>query len=114
MRDSAAIIGDIHGEAAQFENLILKIKEREPEIELFSLGDMIDRGPDSRGVIELCIKHNIKGILGNHELYLVDLIKNRVLDSIALTPIMGGYQTFSSYGVQNFNSPFKASHSSVS
>lgn len=36
MRDSATIIGDIHGEAAQFENLILKIKERARNRAFFS------------------------------------------------------------------------------
>lgn len=109
MSDSVAIFADVHGEAKMLERLIVEIKKAAGEdVEIFSLGDLIDRGPDSKGVIDLCIEHNVKGIMGNHELWLRNLVRDRVFDSFALEPVMGGEWTFLSYGIYNHKDKNKA------
>jgi serine/threonine protein phosphatase 1 len=64
-------IGDIHGCAKTFFALIEKLDISE-EDEIILLGDYIDRGPDSKGVINTIMAliendYNIKCLLGNHE-----------------------------------------------
>lgn len=64
-------ISDIHGCARTFGLLLNKI-ELTPEDELYLLGDFIDRGPDSKGVLDRIIQlrelgYKIHCTLGNHE-----------------------------------------------
>jgi len=47
-------IGDIHGCSAALERL-LRVVQPEPADKIIALGDYIDRGPDSRGVIDQLI-----------------------------------------------------------
>lgn len=73
------LVGDIHGEREALELLLAKLGYREeggmmthPEgRKLLFLGDYIDRGPDSRGVLRLVRRLVDSGvalaILGNHE-----------------------------------------------
>lgn len=63
------IIGDIHGCLTTLQALIAKAG---PVDQLVSVGDLIDRGPDSLGVIQYCIDNNIQVCLGNHELMMLD------------------------------------------
>jgi serine/threonine protein phosphatase 1 len=58
------VIGDIHGCLSTLKALITKAG---PVDEIISVGDLIDRGPDSLGVVKYCIDNNIKVCLGNHE-----------------------------------------------
>lgn len=61
------IIGDIHG-CAQELFALLDACGRTPDDEIISVGDLIDRGPDPRAVIELFMTDpNACAILGNHE-----------------------------------------------
>ena len=59
-------IGDIHGCADEFEQLLdaLDITEKDRVIQV---GDLINRGPHSGRVLELARKYGIEAILGNHE-----------------------------------------------
>lgn len=63
-------IGDIHGCSAALASVVEAMQIR-PEDTLVPLGDYIDRGPDSRGVIEMLIRLEeeciLVPILGNHE-----------------------------------------------
>jgi serine/threonine protein phosphatase 1 len=45
------VIGDIHGERAQLERVLAKLPFVAPDDTLVLLGDYLDRGPDSAGVI---------------------------------------------------------------
>ncbi len=62
-------IGDIHGCAKSLDGLMhaLKIK---PDDHLIFVGDYIDRGPDSKGVIDRLIAlsktHKCTFLKGNH------------------------------------------------
>ena len=63
-------IGDIHGCLQQLDALLQSIPLT-PDDHLILLGDLIDRGPDSAGVITRILKlsktHHVTTILGNHE-----------------------------------------------
>ena len=49
--DRYIAITDIHGELSKLENVLSKIETRPDDIFVF-MGDYIDRGPDSKGVVE--------------------------------------------------------------
>ena len=60
-------IGDIHGCAREFEDLLDKLDLAKDD-RLILLGDLINRGPDSARVVELAREHATASLLGNHEL----------------------------------------------
>jgi len=93
----ALVIGDIHGDRVALEEIISKAKSKHKDIELYSVGDMIDRGPDSKGVIQLCIDEDIKSISGNHEIWFKQFIKTGAFEKYCLEWIMGGKATIKSY-----------------
>jgi hypothetical protein len=65
------VIGDIHGCADEFEELLALLAPK-PEDQLFLLGDLVNRGPDSHRVIETARSRGAKSLLGNHELRLLN------------------------------------------
>jgi serine/threonine protein phosphatase 1 len=75
------VIPDIHGYSKTLRALIEdKIKPSHTDTVYF-LGDYIDRGPDSKGVIDFIIglqkdKYNIRTLRGNHEDYLLRTYNN--------------------------------------
>ncbi|MBI1213237.1 MAG: serine/threonine protein phosphatase [Alphaproteobacteria bacterium] len=96
-------VGDIHGYADLLDDLIAQI-ERDAEkypgrpIEVVFVGDYVDRGPDSRGVIarlrEWKPAFSVTCLKGNHEQFLVQTIKHPGLE---LVSNMGQDETFASY-----------------
>ncbi len=66
------VIGDIHGCLSTLKALIAKAG---PVDSIISVGDLIDRGEDSFGVIKYCIDNNIQVCLGNHELLALEALK---------------------------------------
>lgn len=65
------VIGDIHGCLSTLQALIAKAG---PVEQIISVGDLIDRGPDSLGVVKYCIDNNIQVCLGNHEFMALEAI----------------------------------------
>jgi serine/threonine protein phosphatase 1 len=69
--------GDIHGEAEKLDEL-LAVMPLAPGDRLVFLGDYVDRGPDSRGVIDRLIElsgiYSCVFLLGNHESMLLDFL----------------------------------------
>jgi serine/threonine protein phosphatase 1 len=104
----AYVVGDIHGRLDLLENLLAaihsEIDDQKPgKVLLVFLGDLIDRGPSSRGVLELLRTYSYPGvqpvfILGNHEEVLL-----RILDGetalIEKWRMFGGAECLQSYGV---------------
>lgn len=64
---SAWCIGDVHGCAHEFGELIEKIVVDDYYSPIFQLGDLIDRGPYFSEVIDLISMYGIYQIIGNHE-----------------------------------------------
>lgn len=97
----AVIFGDVHGCARQLRELIARARNRfgAGPLRFYSLGDLIDRGPDSREVIEVCTAEGVEGILGNHDLWLCSVLTGRPMNDGPYSSVMGGLVTLRSYGV---------------
>ncbi|HZZ17945.1 MAG TPA: metallophosphoesterase [Opitutaceae bacterium] len=68
-------VGDIHGCHIEFSEL-LKELELVPGDRLVLLGDLVNRGPDSKKVIEIARSVGATSLLGNHELRLLKFRKS--------------------------------------
>ena len=100
-------LGDIHGRSDLLADLLTAIEADAAESglarrTLVFLGDYVDRGPDSRGVVEMLISSLPQGfdayfLKGNHEAMLFDFLR----DPSRLDPWLanGGDATLRSYGV---------------
>ena len=71
------VISDVHGCLETLDTLVWQQIKLQPEDQLFFLGDYIDRGPASGGVIDFILELQAKGypvypIRGNHEQTLLD------------------------------------------
>lgn len=89
------IIGDIAG---RYDELLLLLKQMPKADLVLSVGDMVDRGPKSKQVIQWFIRNQKAGkaeaIYGNHEDMMVEgLVKGNSRDWMH----NGGYQTLESY-----------------
>ncbi len=61
------VIGDIHGYVETLKSLIENLNLGSKDI-VICLGDMVDRGPESAGVVKLFMeKENLYSLKGNHE-----------------------------------------------
>lgn len=57
------IFTDIHGCFLTFEKLLKKV----PDEEIVFLGDLVDRGPHSKQVVEFAMKEKVLCVQGNHD-----------------------------------------------
>lgn len=68
-------IGDIHGCITALRTLVEFVGLR-PDDTIVTLGDYVDRGPDSAAVIDFVIElgkqHHVKPLRGNHEIMMLD------------------------------------------
>lgn len=60
------IVGDIHGCISEFSALLNKLELCDDD-QLYSVGDIIDKGPDPLGCIRLAMKLKVQSVKGNHE-----------------------------------------------
>jgi len=60
------VIGAIHGCSKELSLLLEKIQPTEEDT-IISLGDVVDKGPDSVGAIRILMDHNAVIVRGNHE-----------------------------------------------
>lgn len=73
-------IGDVHGCAHSLSNLLSDIPLQTGDRLVF-LGDYVDRGPDSRGVVDQILdlrkrSFDVTTLLGNHELMFMEAEKD--------------------------------------
>jgi hypothetical protein len=61
------VIGDIHGCLKEFDELLKKVQYNKETDRLILVGDLIDRGPDSVGVVRRAREMNLECAMGNHE-----------------------------------------------
>ena len=100
------VIGDIHGRLDLYRALIKAIekddaKQGAADTQVILLGDLVDRGPDSAGVIAKTRKwrksRNVRVLAGNHEeMFLKAFEKPDVLRHFLKH---GGRETILSYGI---------------
>ncbi|RIY34285.1 hypothetical protein CKF54_00980 [Psittacicella hinzii] len=65
------LIGDIHGCADEFAQLLEDIKFDPSKDELYLAGDLVGRGPKPKEVLDLAIANNAKAVLGNYDLHFL-------------------------------------------
>lgn len=107
-------IGDIHGQLSELHRVLDLIQQDGgSDAQIVFLGDYTDRGPDSRGVIDLLIEGKKSGrnwtfIKGNHdqmfELFMQSPPQHDpylITELYWLHPRLGGDTTLASYGVES-------------
>jgi serine/threonine protein phosphatase 1 len=99
-------IGDIHGCHASLTALLAALNLKSDDT-VVTLGDYVDRGPDSSAVIEtlteLVSKCHLVPLIGNHEIMMVKAIESR--RSLEFWLQNGGDSTLASYGGRLANMP---------
>ncbi|MBW1981888.1 MAG: serine/threonine protein phosphatase [Deltaproteobacteria bacterium] len=101
------VIGDIHGCLQKLEALMQRIDPRPGRDQLVFLGDYIDRGEDSYGVLDYLVEVKKKYpqtifLMGNHEKMFLDFLAG---EEQALFLHNGGVSTLKNYldKLDNFN-----------
>ena len=72
MRKRTIIVGDVHGCYTELVKLIEQVDYRPKRDRLIFIGDLINKGPDSKKVFKLYQQLDAEAILGNHEWYLLE------------------------------------------
>jgi len=112
MTDPIYAIPDIHGQDALLDEAIERIaRDGGRDATIVFLGDHVDRGPDSRAVIDRLMHGQRQGrpwtvLRGNHDQMFLDFLDHatlhppRVASGLPwLDPRLGGDATLASYGV---------------
>ena len=73
-------IGDIQGCAPQLDDLLRRLRLRSDD-RLYCVGDLVNRGPDSLGVLRRLRELGARVVLGNHDLHLLRLAAGVALRS---------------------------------
>jgi serine/threonine protein phosphatase 1 len=107
-------IGDIHGCNSKLDTLMEKLHINAKEDTLVFVGDYVDRGPDSKGVVDSILEirktaDNVICLKGNHELMFLNYYCERRDEELFMHN--GGLRTLISYGfmregrAENLNVP---------
>ncbi|OFZ46459.1 MAG: hypothetical protein A2381_01995 [Bdellovibrionales bacterium RIFOXYB1_FULL_37_110] len=106
-------IGDIHGCNKELELLLTRLPFKDSDTILF-LGDYIDRGKDSKGVVNtilnLAKKYNVITLMGNHEQMFLDFFYDKNTLEAGAFLFNGGTTTLSSYCSELGNFEFPKNH----
>jgi len=95
-------VGDIHGESEMLRELLAKLPLASDDRVVF-VGDYVDRGPDSKGVVDRLIafsrEHPCEFLLGNHESMFLDFLGWKGPDYFGGDAFLmnGGDRTLASY-----------------
>ena len=94
------VIGDIHGCARSFDALLAAVSPRTDDL-VVTLGDYVNRGPDSSGVMDRLLRLHRTGrlvaLLGNHEQMMLEAREGP--EKLARFLEVGGDRTLASYSV---------------
>lgn len=97
-------VGDVHGCSKTLRALVEEKICLTADDTLYLLGDYIDRGPDSKGVLDYLLglwnsNYDIRPLRGNHEQLLLDSVSDP--GSQRLWYNNGGWGTLREFGVTN-------------
>ncbi|MBO9447614.1 metallophosphoesterase family protein [Ruegeria sp. R14_0] len=106
-------VGDIHGQLGMLHTALAAIEaDGGPDARIVFLGDYVDRGPNSREVLDLLIEGQRAGrnwvmVKGNHDRMMARFVerceiadKHLPITLNWLHPRLGGRETLASYGVE--------------
>ena len=104
MKKRLFAIGDIHGCFDQLVKLVESEVNLKKSDQLIFLGDYIDRGSQSKNVIDFLLGlnrqgYNVVALRGNHEQMLLDALDNE--DNLPLWLYNGGQITLDSFGIKS-------------
>lgn len=81
---------------------MLKTVQPNEEDLIVTLGDYVDRGPDSKGVIDSLLSlretHHTVNLMGNHEIQMLRALEGQNHKDRFLSGLCGGQDTLDSYG----------------
>lgn len=98
MAEGAIVVGDIHGDARRLDALLTRLDLTGRD--LIFVGDYVDRGPDSRAVLNtLCELKRVLGdrvvfLAGNHDIAFLRFLRD---GNLARFAALGGIATLRSY-----------------
>jgi serine/threonine protein phosphatase 1 len=99
--DRLFAIGDIHGCALELR-LLLNELPLTPDSKVVFLGDYVDRGPDSKGVIETILelkqRVSVIALAGNHEEMFLSFLDDPESEMAGMFIFNGGGSTLASFG----------------
>ena len=94
-------IGDIHGCHRSLQTMLDVVQPAADDL-IVTLGDYVDRGPDSKAVIgsllEIEKTHNLVHLMGNHEIQMIRALEAKHHRDRFLSDLCGGMDTLQSYG----------------
>jgi serine/threonine protein phosphatase 1 len=100
-------IGDVHGRLDLLAEMHARIaaeimRLRPSDWRIVHLGDYVDRGPESAGVIDFLVRKSaadtrVLALAGNHDIAFLDFLAQP--EQAGLFALYGGVQTAGSYGV---------------
>ncbi|MFN0107934.1 MAG: metallophosphoesterase family protein [Blastocatellia bacterium] len=97
------VVGDIHGKLTLFNRLLEAMKYKAGEDKLVLIGDLVDRGEDSRGVVERAVElqneapDTVVVLKGNHEAMMISALAEPEGEQAELWLYNGGVETLHSY-----------------
>ncbi|KAK0628643.1 Metallo-dependent phosphatase-like protein, partial [Bombardia bombarda] len=90
------IVGDVHGQLSALQSLLDKLSFSTPAGDhLILAGDMVTKGPDSVGVVDLAMRLGASAVRGNHEDRVL-LVASR--GSSDVVPTLANYTNTTAYG----------------
>ena len=118
MSQQIYVIPDIHGQRAMLEDALARIEQDGGAgASVVFLGDYVDRGPDSRGVIDILADGQEQGrdwitLRGNHDQMFLEFLESARVDNPRfsnpdytwLHHRLGGLETLASYGITSLTS----------
>jgi len=106
-------VGDVHGQHEMLlQALALIHADGGSDAQIVFVGDYVDRGPDSRAVVQTLMDGQAQGknwitLKGNHDRYLTRFLDDMIINDSAtrpdlmwFNPRLGGDKTLLSYGVE--------------
>jgi serine/threonine protein phosphatase 1 len=103
------VVGDIHGKLNLFNRLLERMEYQPGEDRLILIGDLVDRGEDSQGVVARSIElkreapNRVVVIRGNHEAMMLAALAHPESEQAELWYYNGGVETLQSYMDENGN-----------
>ncbi len=71
-------IGDVQGCREPLERLLERVRFDPTRDRIFFCGDLVNRGPDSVGVLRIARALRAESVLGNHDVHLLEIAAGRV------------------------------------
>jgi serine/threonine protein phosphatase 1 len=109
------IVGDIHGMCAPLQALVETVTKRDPAASWIFVGDYVNRGPDSRGVIDFLLKlPGARFLRGNHDdVFDVLINQESYVEQLTNNNRAGAYKWFMEHGLRETLASYGATEANM-